>query len=236
MRTSEAVDHSTKSHLVTPVVAGLFLSACLFATRVSAIPLAPGGTDPAIAEPNPVGGTVLASTTDGFTSSALNGTVTSTVIQNDPASPFGPGNLTFTYLITMNNSPQDLSAFSVGSYGGYLVDVGYQGPPPAGTPPTQIIRSSGFGDTITFQWMNAGGLGTNAMSALLVIATDATQYHVASGGVIDDTPVDLNNLLAPVSLPAQVPDSTGTATLLAAGMGALFVFRRCQSQPAMAAI
>ena len=226
--------YRSRPTVFTSAIAVLILSACLFATRVSAIPIAPGGTVPAVPGGGGGGGFV-ASTTENFSSAALNGSVTSTVTQNDPANPFGPGFLTFTYVITMNGSPDALSAFSVDSYGGFLTDVSFN-PANGGVPPTQIIRSSGTGDTITFQWLTGGGLGPNSTSALLVVETDATAFHQTTGGAIDSTPVDLNQLLAPLNMPTAVPDATGTATLLAAGLGALFIFRRCQSRPATAKI
>lgn len=233
MRTTKNSVYATKRNLLTPVMAGVILSACLYTARVSAIPLAPGGTVPAAAGGGGVGGSFVTSTTDPFSSSSFSGTVTSTVMRNDPANPFGPssGFLTFTYSIMLSGGPQDLSAFSVGSYGGYLADVSFT--PNGGVPPTQVVRTSGTGDTITFQWMTGGGLPPGTSSALLVIETDATMYQVATGGVIDDNPTDLNNLLGPILMPSAVPDSTETATLLVAGLGALFVFRRCQFKPAI---
>jgi hypothetical protein len=225
--------YRSRQTLFTPAIAGLILSAVLFTTRVSAILLPPGGLVPATPGPGG-GGAFVASTTENFSSAALNGSVTSTVTQNDPANPFGGGFLTFTYVITMNGSPDALSGFSVDSYGGFLTDATFN-PANGGVPPTQIIRSSGTGDTITFQWLTGGGLGPNSTSALLVVETDATAFHVTTGGVIDSTPADLNNLLAPLNMPTAVPDATGTATLLAVGLGALFFVRRFQFKPAVAA-
>lgn len=222
---------SGRSISLTTITAGLFLSAGLFAVDVSATPytLAPGGNSPALASTYPAGGTVLNTQTEGFSSSALQGSVVSSVIMGDSSNPYG--GLTFTYMLTMSSSsPQDLSAFSVGSYGRYLTDVSYN---LTGTEvaPDNVIRSlTGNGDTITFQWTTGGGLAPGKMSALLVIQTDATSYQITGGGVIDDTPVNLDDLLAPAAMPAAVPDSTGTATLLAAGLAALCIFARHQSK------
>lgn len=201
------------------MLAGLFLSTLSFAPRVLATPytLNPGTDIPAQDPGYPVGGTVLDTTSEAFTSATLSGTVISSVISGDSSNPYG--GLTFTYLLELNTtSPDAASRMTVGAYSGFIVDVTYSltGSEVA---PGDFSRSGGNGDTLRFNW-SAGGLPQGDTGALIVVQTDANHYQTNNGAVIDDSIANLNDLLTPV------PDKTGTITLLAAGVGALFLFWR----------
>src|SRR5581483_10339155 len=73
-------------------------------SRVQAVPIAPGQTLAAVGELDPTGGQVQAGTgvAQAFSSpsgvGSFSGTLTTTVIKNDPSNPLG--GLTFTYKIT----------------------------------------------------------------------------------------------------------------------------------------
>jgi hypothetical protein len=202
----------------------MFLSALSFAPRAVAGPyaLAPGGSITAASSTFPIGGTTVASKSESFLSASLNGTVVSSVISGDTSNPFG--GLTFTYLVTLNSaSPDDLSELSVGSYGGFLTDVSYNNSTGGGVAPNIFSRSLVLGgNALQFSW-TAAGLPPDETGALIVVQTSASNYGITFGGVIDDFPVTLDNLYAPS---AVVPEVTGTAGLLAAGLGMVFILAR----------
>src|SRR5260221_373477 len=52
-----------------------------------------------------------------FSTATFNGTLTSTVYQNDPSNPFGPGDLTFTYQLTNSVTSSDgIERLALGSF------------------------------------------------------------------------------------------------------------------------
>lgn len=112
-------------------------------TTALAAPIVPGGVQfPAIAEPDPVGATLLFSTGPvNFAAPTFAGTLRSSVFNNDASSPFGPNALTFTYEITnAAGSAHDIARMSVASFGAFLTDASFT--PAAGVPPTIITRSA----------------------------------------------------------------------------------------------
>lgn len=219
MRRTKILLSGTRLNAAAAVLAGLFLSAVSFAPNVSATPytLTPGNDIAALSTPGPVGGTVLDTTTENFSSATLNGTVICQVLSGDSSNPYG--GLTFTYLLELNStSPNAASRMTVGSYSGFTVDVGYHltGSEVA---PGDFSRSGGNGDTLRFNW-SGGGLPQGDTGALIVVQTGADKFQLANGAVIDDSIANMNMMLAPL------PDTTGTITLLAAGVGVLFLFWR----------
>src|SRR3954468_9746436 len=71
-----------------------------------AAPILPGGVQfPAVAEPGPVGATLLATTGPApFSSPTFTGSLISSVYTNDSSNPFGATGLTFTYQLANTGS------------------------------------------------------------------------------------------------------------------------------------
>src|SRR5215831_6453701 len=101
------------------VIISLALAAALFSTAAAyATPLAVGSAILSAPGAGPTGGTVLASSGAlAFASGTLHGTLTSSVILNDPSNPFGAGNLTFTYLLTNTTGPDAIERMTIPGYG-----------------------------------------------------------------------------------------------------------------------
>ena len=123
------------------VASGLISTAATYATPLpvgSAILASPGA--------GPVGGTIVADSGPvPFVSATFTGTLHSEVIANDPANPFGPGNFTFTYLLTTTSGPDSIDRLTVPGYGipGLLTDASYQSPvSPGAVIPTSFDRGS----------------------------------------------------------------------------------------------
>lgn len=212
-----------RAKLVSVCAASLAVSLCTLAPRAFA-------TGPDIYT-LPIGGNIIASPTiyngsgttldtvvSPFTSSTIDGTITSSVIQGDTSNPYG--GLTFVYSVLLNNFSSDsLSTMTVGSYGGFVVDVSYDltGSEVA---PGNFTRSpaSNDGSTLRFLWSNGGGLQPNNTGALVVVQTGAQAYTTADGSVIDSQSVNISTL-------APVPEP-GIASLLVAGFGVFAFWRR----------
>jgi hypothetical protein len=162
----------------------------LAGSRLTAAPLAPGGTlYPAPGEPDPTGGLIIAQNLAiPFASGLFSGTLTSTIFQNDPSNPFGAGALTFTYQIHNDEGSIDpIDRMTVASFLGFATDVSYK-IPVGGTVPTYANRAA-TGDTIGFQFLGAP-LGPSELlpgqtSALLVVQTDAIAYKNVNASLID---------------------------------------------------
>ena len=189
------------------------------ATLAQAAPLNPGGQlFPAPGEPDPVGATlVISSGALGFATANYTGTLTSNVYNNDASNPFGPGALTFTYLLANNaNSTDALHRLTVLGYTGFLTDASWQ-TPAAGVAPTLIDRQA-TGDVVgfSFEGFGPGVLNPGQNSALLVVQTNATAYTTTLANVQDG----LNTQVATYS-PAPEPASFALLTL-----GLLAVARR----------
>ncbi len=141
----------------------------------------------------PVGGTILANTGPlPFTAATFQGTLTSEVIANDPANPFGPGNLTFTYLLSDTNGGS-IHRLTVPGYGlpGILTDASYQAPAaPGSIIPTSFDRSSDpFGDVIgalfTSTPLGLGDIPAGSSGALIVIQTNSQVFDSSIASTID---------------------------------------------------
>jgi hypothetical protein len=205
------------------IAAALFLSVCSFTLSVSALSiytLPPGGNDTAFSSPYPVGvGAPLATVTSPFISSTIDGTVISSVYSGDLSNPYG--GLTFTYLLELSNSSTDSSSeMTVGSYGGFTVDVSYN-QNGGGVAPSNFTRSGGTGGTIRFLWSANGGLQPGQNGALVVVQTGEQSYTTAQGGVIDSQTVNIS-ALAPIPEP-------GIASLVLTCLGGLIFFARRRS-------
>jgi len=179
------------------------------------ITLAPGGSTAATAEPFPAGGSILVSTTtEGFSSGSLFGTLISSVYNNDAGNQYGLADLTFTYKILLDQgSPDAASAISVGSFAGFSTDVSYN--PDGGAAPTTISRDPN-GSQVVFDF--GGYILPGYDSALLIIQTDGTTVNVGSASIIDDIGTPGIQSFSPV------PDTTGIESFIL-GLGLLAGFR-----------
>jgi hypothetical protein len=164
-----------------------------FCSSAHATPLAVGGAILSAPGAGPVGGTVLANSgTVPFTSATYQGTLTSEVITDDPANPFGPGNLTFTYLLS-DTAGQSLERLVIPGFGlaGIATDASYQAPTPVGSvTPTSFDRSDDpLGDVIGVSFTAAplgqGVLPAGKSSALIVIQNNSQVFNDSLASLID---------------------------------------------------
>lgn len=210
-----------RAKLAGVCAASLAISCLSLAPRANAsiYTLPVGGNIVASSSTFPSGGTVLDTVVSPFTSSTIDGTITSTVISGDSSNPYG--GLTFEYSVFLNNFSSDsLSTLTVGSYGGFAADVSYA---VTGTnAPSNFTRSpaSNDGSTLRFLWSNNGGLQPGNTGSLVVVQTGAHSYTPALGSVIDSQSVNINTL-APLAVPEP-----GIVSLLIAGFGVFALWRR----------
>jgi hypothetical protein len=179
-------------------VLGVGVSQAAPLTTGSAI-LASGGAGPA-------GGSLVATDSAPFSTANYSGTLTSQVILNDPANPFGPGNLTFTYQL-QNDAPSTdgLGRMTVSSFNlaGILLDASYQSPAPAGSVlPTSFDRNTAdvVGVSFTSAPLGLGLVNPGSGSALLVIQTNTSSFQSSLASIIDGLPATAASF-APVAVP-----------------------------------
>lgn len=186
------MSHTTSSLLhkscVRVVVSALILIGVLIsATVANATPLGINSLILGSPVPGTGGGGLVA--TKGplpFSAATFSGTLLSQVFANDPANPFGPGNLTFEYLLS-NTSVAGANAIermSVAGYGvpGLLTDASYFG---GGVPVTFFTRSDVPGDVIGADYAPPNTLVPGTTSALIVIHTNQTLFNDSIANVID---------------------------------------------------
>jgi hypothetical protein len=168
----------------------VFLSA---ASGVYAAPLLPNGAIVAPAEPDPTGGTVQAGTGVAvpFASAPgpgqYSGTLTTTVIANDPSNTLG--GLTFAYRLTNDaSSLASLDRMTNLDFAGFQTDVSYQ-TPASGVKPSSVDRDAG-GSTVgwNFSALSGGVIPAGQASALLVIQTDAHAFAPVNANILDGSP------------------------------------------------
>jgi hypothetical protein len=205
---------------ITRILAGsIFLLTASFALRSTAsiYTLLPGGSINPTSSAFPVGGTPEDTVVSDFTTTTLNGSVTSTVIEGDTSNPYG--GLTFTYLLNLSNigSTDSASELTAGAFAGFQTDVSFDST--AGIAPFNFSRSK-TGDVLEFSW--SPGVLPGQTGALIVVQTSALNFQTGTGGVIDSVPGNVS-VLVPVPEPA-------TCSLLVTGMGAFFLFRRRNSK------
>ena len=179
--------------------------------------LLPNTTIAAVAEPDPIGGTVIANSGPvAFSSGTINGTLTSQVIQG-ATNPLG--GLTFTYLLTLNGgSPDAVERFSISAYDAFSTDASYNTSVGA-TAPTTISRSLN-GNVIGFNFPAPATLPPGATSRLLVVQTNAPSHAVTTASVINGTTATVTSF-APLAVPEP-----GTVSILALCAGRLLLKRR----------
>jgi hypothetical protein len=160
-----------------------------------------GQTILAPAEPDPTGAfVVLHSETLPVNAATFHGFLTSQVIVGDTSNPFGPGALTFTYLLSNDTtSMHSMERITVNSFLGTKTDVSYQvaagtqAPLLPGVAPTLIDRSV-LGDVVGFSFLapipppvslGNGVITPGSTSALLVVQTDSLVFRNTIASVID---------------------------------------------------
>lgn len=177
----------------TFLVLGLLSFGCMASSPAFGTPLPVGSAILSAPGVGPVGGTILANTGPlPFASASFQGTLTSEVIANDPANPFGLGNLTFTYLLS-NNGPGSIDRITVPGYGlpGILTDASYQAPvAPGSVIPTSFDRSTDpLGDVVGTSFtpvpLGAGVILAGQSSALIVIQTNSQVFDSSIASLID---------------------------------------------------
>jgi hypothetical protein len=182
-------------HLTVIIVLLLVL---LGATCANAAPIAAGGIlFPAPAEPDPTGGTILASSTVPFIAPNYAGSLMATVRSGDPSNTLG--GLTFTYQILNVTGTHSVNRLSVNGYGGFTVDASYQALAP-NIAPAYVDREI-TGDSI-----------------VLVLQTNPPAFVAAPAFVIDGQ-------TAPVTAFSPIPEP-GTITLCVVGIALGIAYRR----------
>ena len=202
-------------------------AACLTAGMAHASPLPPGVAIVAPPAPGTAGGTLVAATGPIlFIAPTFSGTLTSKVSVNDPANPFGPGLLTFTYQFTnLAISASSIDRMTIDGFdlAGLLIDASFQ--PGPGTDPTSFDRSGGatLGNTIGVGFTEAPlGLGAvlpGQASALLVLQTNSSIFNPSVASFIDGSSADNVGTFAPNAVPEP-------ATMLMLGAGAAGLLAR----------
>jgi hypothetical protein len=204
------------------IAAAMAVGAVFTASNLQAALLSSGGTIyPMVAEVDPVGGVVKASTTSPITAPTFTGTLTTTVIEGDTSNPYG--GLTFTYLLTnAAGSPDDLARLTVSSFAGYFVDASYQSG--GGTAPALVTRAA-VGDVVGFDFngLGAGMISPGGSSALLVLQTNSSTWTPTIAAVIDSS-VATTASFAPA--PGGGVPEPATLSMAAAGTVALLLRRR----------
>jgi len=217
------------SRKLFPVLILSSLSLCLaMPSFVLAGPLLPGTSMLAPAEPDPVGGSMLAGGVPvSFSAGLFSGTLTSTVLSGDVSNPYG--GLTFTYLLSNNpDSADSIHRLTINDFAGFLTDASFQaGAGDAsflvGTmlPPATIDRSLS-GTTVGFSFISPplgpGDLMPGMASALLVVQTSATAFVPSFASVINATTASVASF-APTTVPepsAVAFVGLGLATLVTA--------------------
>jgi hypothetical protein len=192
----------------------LFLCGQTSVSHANSITLAPGGSIAASAEPFPAAGSsLLATTSVGFSSGSLSGTLISSVYDNDAGNEYGLADMTFTYEILLTGGPDAASAISIGSFAGFLTDVSYDSN--GGVAPHTISRDPTGSQAVKFDFSGNGYIAPGQDSALLVVQTDATAWGSGSASVIDDIGTPSIRSFAPA-----VPDTTGIGSFIL-GLGLL---------------
>lgn len=198
------------------IVAVLIVLSAALAPLASAALLLPGTVVLAPNEPNPVGGTVVATVTSPFNTATFNGTLTTQVIQGDTSNTLN--GLTFTYKLVNNaNSASSIERMTGIDYSTYTTDVSFLGGSGT-TPPTTISRSSGSGSVVGFNFApppGSGDLLPGTNSTLLVVQTNAQQFQASSASVIDGSTATV-----PSFGPFQVPEPASLG-MLALGLLAM---------------
>lgn len=211
----------------------LTLAICGQTTSLRADPntLAPGGTlYPISAGPGlGAGATLLYTTNSAWSNWSINGTLISSVYQNDPNNPYG--GLTFTYQVILNGSSVNgLGQLTVSSYENvFPIDVTYDSTSSSGeTVPFFATRSSSSvdgGSDLNFTFVPEMTPGSE--SVVLDVDTGSQTWFPGIASVIDHLSVPNLATLGPAFIPPIPVPEPSTMTLAAVGgLGALAYLRR----------
>ncbi|MHC1763674.1 MAG: hypothetical protein AB9869_05110 [Verrucomicrobiia bacterium] len=201
--------------------------AILFAAGAQATPILPGQLIVALGEPDPSGGTVVATLTAPFSPGALSGWLDSSVIVGDVNNPLG--GLTFTYKLSNDGaSAENIVYFRVGGFDSFGTDVSHS-PVFLNVPPFSIDRSAD-GTVLGFLFLPlppTSFLAPGAQSELLVVQTDATAYQPVEAFVIGSASSVASVLgLAPAGAKTTIPDAGSTLPLLGTSLLAVGLLAR----------
>jgi len=196
----------------------LSIAVLALAAPALAAPLPPGGTlFLAPGEPEPLGGSIVASMTLPFSTVFYTGTLTSTVIAGDVTNPYG--GLTFIYTLHNDDtSAHALARLTVNGYAGFQTDASYSSISP-GIIPLFIDRQIN-GDSIGFSFSNALQhtlISPGGNSTVLIVQTNAPAFVRNVASVIDGAVTQVDTFAPAVPTPG--------ATALA-GLGLLAATRR----------
>lgn len=196
-------------------------------TGLRAAVIVPGSVlIPAAAEPDPVGGVVVAAATVPFAvPGAFSGTLSSQVIAGDASNPLG--GLTFVYQVSNDGvaGPNSIGRLVLGGFTGFVTDASYE-VPATGVAPGLIDRNVA-GDTVGFTFIPtpfdplSGFLVPGASSAWLVLQTDAPLYGPQLASIID------GGITSAASWgPTLIPEPTQGGLLAAVGLAGFVLSRR----------
>jgi len=222
----------SKSVTSRPLAVALLAAALLCwvssAARAIPVPLPPGGTVTTTQSAPPAGATLLASNAQNFVSqdmplnpngTSYTGSLTSNVFTNYPGSPFGPGFLTFTYLLH-NNGPDALHRLTTTNFAGYLAQVEDDAvTSPGGVIPSTVDRDV-TGKIIGWNYDINPRLPAASTTAVLIIHTNATQFVPSLASVINSATAGVLSYG-----PAAIPEPAALGAL-AGAMGLAVVARR----------
>ena len=211
---------NVKTNLKTArfILGGVTLMAALAALPVQATiyTLNPGGAISANPSGAPVGGVVLDSVTNNYSSGIMSGTLITRVVQGDTSNPYG--GLDFEYQFNVNPGSTDTaSQLTVTSFAGFMTDVSYN-PASGGVAPTLFSRSS-VGDTLRFSFFTPD-VAAGQTTDWIVVQTSASTFTAGVGAIIDGQATDVATLA-----PLPVPEP-GTMALLISGLGAMAIVIR----------
>jgi hypothetical protein len=147
---------------------------------------------------------------------SFSGTLQTRVWNNNPANPFGPNLLTFTFFLT-NNGPDPLERLTTINYTGYSTDANFATDGPAGAIPTTVDRNS-TGKIVGWDYSGGVNVPPGGNSALLVLHTNATDWDPVINSVINGSVATVNSYG-----PAPIPEP---GTLCVIGLSSLILVAR----------
>lgn len=201
--------------------AACVIAAALIAPAALAVPVAPNSAvvNPAGQAPS-IGVSVAPTLVQPFVTPTFSGTLTSDVYVNDPQNPYGPGMMTFHYVVSNDAlSANAIQRLTVNDYVGWFTDMTWQVP---GAMSPAVVNRDLSGDVIGFVF--AGfvpghtTLNPGLTSMVLVVHTNAPNWQPTLASVID-------GFTATVPSYAPVP-TPGAGALLGAGLFAAARRRR----------
>jgi hypothetical protein len=214
--------HGTKKS-IGAVALAMVAFALIGTTPAWAVLLGPGGAVAPTPTVSPAGATLLADTgavpftaVDGI---SFAGTLRSRVYNADPANPFGPAALTFTFLLT-NAGPDTLERLVTVDYSGFLTDANFSSSAPPGAIPITVDRSVS-GKVVGWDYTGVGGIAAGGASATLVLHTNAPLFKPVVNSIIN------GSVATAASFGPDIPEPT---TLSAIGVAGLALIARRRSR------